>query len=150
MREATLAAVRFPDQLTLRAGRGPSRVLQLVDDPVVARLRDGDATLGWAGDSRLALYVDVPEGCWSLWRFEHNAELEPVHTWTFEQFGSADIVPGIILWLRRHDVRDGFDPFLHVVARNATVEAEKAAVGAEAVTEAVDRLGHGLRKDGAA
>ena len=149
MREATLTAVRFPEQIVLRPARGPARVLQRLDDPLVDRIQKGDPTLGWAGDARLQLYLDVPGGQWELWRLEHDNDLELVSAWSVDQYRSTEIVPAAILWLRSHDTWTGFDPFLSVVERNDKVKAAAAAAEADAMTEAADRLGHALRKDGA-
>lgn len=150
MREATLTAVRFPDPFSpAEGGGGPARVLTLVDDPVVARLRDGDATFGWVGDNRLALYLDVQAGRWELWRLEHDNVLRQVKGWAVDLFGAQDIVPAAIVWLVQHDQRRGFDPHLFVVERNEKVRAEKRRADDEAMSEAADRLVHGLKRDGA-
>lgn len=124
-------------------------MLERVDDPVAARIQNGDPVLGWAGDSRLQLYLDVPGGRWELWRLEHDGDLGPVSVWSVDQYRSTDIVPAVIVWLRAHDTWAGFDPFLAVVENNDRVTAAHAAAEADRMSEAADRLVHGLRKDGA-
>lgn len=149
MREATLTAVRFPDQLRVEAGRGPARVVHLVDDPIVDRLRDGDPVFGWDGDNRLALYLDVPAGMWELWRYEATGVLEVVTRFPTDRYSATAIIPAAILWLREHDTRRSFDPFVAVTARNDRARAQRAAESAAMVDEAAARVKHALVKDGA-
>lgn len=148
MREATLEAVRFPDPFRPEEGRGTSRVLHLVDDPVADRIRKGDATLGWSGDNRLALYLDMVRGAWELWRFEHDAVLRKIVSFPVDRYTAAEIVPASILWLVGADQRLGVDPHVLVVTHNDRVRREKEAQTAAFVREAAERVEHGLRKDG--
>ena len=149
MREATLEAVRFPDPFRpAEGGRGTTRVLHLVDDPVVDRIPKGDATLGWSGDNRLALYLDVPAGMWELWRYEHDGVLRKVIGFPVDRYTAAEIVPAAILWLVGADHRLGVDPHLVVVEHNDRVARERKARSDAFVREAAERVEHGLRKDG--
>ena len=151
MREATLTAVRFPDPLVLQqAGRGTARArqLSLVVDSRVDPIAKGEPTLGWEGDARLALYVDLASTEWVLIRYEHDGVYRIVCRWSAQTHRTGDIVGVVVLWLIAHDKRRGFDPEVDIATAEARVEMEQQRRQAEIAEDTADRLGHALRKDG--
>ena len=147
---ATALAVKFPDPLRSPPdGSGNTRSLQRVDDPLADRIRTGDPTLGWEGDDRCQLYVDVVAWRWELWRWENNGALEFVQGWPCERFRAADIVAAAIVWLRAHDSQRGHNALEVVERTNAQVNKAVADTNRERVGDAKDRVVHGLRQDGA-
>lgn len=140
-REATIGRLEHPDPLRLTG-----RVLTRVED--AEPIRDGDATLGWTGDTRSQLYVDGQHGEWVLVRLEHDNVYRVSMAWPFSVARGHDIVPKAVVWLLEHDAWGGFVPHEWVFktedarhARAVAAEAEAVAAAAEVVAWAVERDG---------
>ena len=121
--ENTYATVDHPEHLRL-----DGRTLTRIDDPVVAKITEGDPTMGWEGDPRFGLYAGP--GQWVLVRLEHDGVYRRTATTTLGAgcYGALDIVGQLVAFLVAHDTRRGFDPAAHVQdhndRRDARIDAE--------------------------
>lgn len=144
-REHDLGRVAHPEHLRLGARR-----LVLIDDPFVARLADGDPTMGWEGDARLALYVDSAAGEWLLVRLETDGtyRISAVTDMGATGLSGVDLVGHLVSFLVTHDGHRGYDPLAEIDANNAAVEAAADAQLEDWVSgEGADLLAHALRAD---
>lgn len=135
-----------PETLRLESFDGVTH-LQRVDHPVASPLRDGAPTLGWEGDHRLQMYVDLKCDVWVLVRLEWDGEYRVVTVSPTGQQLNEEQVNRLIVRLVGHDTRRGFDVKAAVDANNAALDAEKARVEGDKVDAIADRLGWGLKKD---
>jgi hypothetical protein len=106
------------------------------------RLQNGDSTIGWEGDPRLALYR-TQDRRWEIWRQEHDGEPRLVCR---SRPGLA-LDNRLIMRLMEHDTRRGFRIKEHVDKVNAKVDADKAAALQPQKEAAADKLMWALRKD---
>lgn len=147
LREHSVAGIRHPDPM--RVGDS-GRVLTLIDDPMCDRLTKGDSVFGWEGDERLALYLDMRERTWDLWRMEGDGVYRPTMRLSADVWRGPEVVAEMVMRLIGSDQRRGVK-VLDVVERAAKkAEAASEARQSEWVGEAADRLAHGLIKDGVA
>lgn len=136
-REASLVGITHPEMLDGRRIWLDPEVRSLID-----RLHFGDATLGWAGDERLALYR-TEDKRWELWRLESDGEYRRV----------ARSAPGqaldnrLIMHLVAHDMRKGYDPHLSLSLHNSRLEKSRDEAAAAAASEALERVYYGARRD---
>lgn len=137
MRELTLGRVVHPEVVDGRALWVDPEVQDIVD-----RLQNGDPTLGWEGDPRMALYRSL-DGRWELWRLEHDNEYRMV----------CRSRPGLALDARliehlvAHDTRRGFDAQMALEAHNGKVYADRQRVSQDRMNSAAERLRWALKKD---
>lgn len=123
------------------------------DPGLAARLRDGDANIGWLGDPRLSLrlnlaYADDPENKkpglprWEVWR---NHESAPP---TFVVSCVAQRVNGdqLLRMLAAGDSRTHDIAVEHLAARDRR-DATKRAAAVEQYEDTADKLAWGLAKD---
>lgn len=146
MRENDLGAVAHPDPLRTADTR---RELTLIIDPLTERLTKGDPTLGWEGDRRLALYLDVPGRTWELWRLESDGIYRPCIRLSADTWRGPEVVAEMVVRLRATDVRRGFDPLVAVTRITDARERADDVALADFTAEAASRFVHGLRRDGA-
>lgn len=148
LREHTLDLVDHPEYLRLPRRGG---VLQRIDDPLVAPIRDGYPPLGWEGDARYALYADPQRKSWVLVRLEGDGVYRPEAETTFAAagVGAIDVVGQLLQFLVSHDTRRGYDVVADVDAHNAALDREQDRVFSDrVVNDLAPRLRHALRKDG--
>lgn len=105
-------------------------------------LHNGDPTLGWEGDPRLALYRSEGDR-WELWRLEHDGEMRMF----CRSKPGAKLDRGLIVQLVAHDGRRGFDLKKHVDEANAAVHRANDARISDMQASAADKLAWALRKD---
>jgi hypothetical protein len=117
---------------------------------IAARIRDGDAALGWLGDDRLSLHLNVafaredPRGLprWEIWRRDEDGGAAMVTSCVRLRIDGDQL----IRQLAAHDSRT-HDIAAEVLARNDTrVEASKAAFR-EANEDRADKLAWALGRD---
>lgn len=112
-------------------------------DGLIDRLHNGDATLGWEGDPRLALAFNKETQRWELWRLEVDNKYRICAR---SQAGHA-FPPSLIPALVAQDGRRGHDALGAVVKHNEQVEKDEMSALAEAMGPAHERLFWALRKD---
>lgn len=119
-----IATPFFPEYLS-----ADGHQMRKMDDAVANRLRDGDPTLGWAGDSRLCLYLSASrtDPRWCLVRWCENREWAVLLTRPAVAGNAMNAIGQMIGFLVSHDPRRG----VHV----AQVVSERN----EKAQEAVDR-----------
>lgn len=135
-RELTYAAVYHPEMI--------DGEWALVDHPTVRPLQNGDATLGWEGDTRLAVYLHLPSKTFMIWRLENDTTYRPVARLE----PGAEITPAsmcsAIRNLIRIDQRRGFVP-LDEVEKVMALKAKHAETDRkDALDEFADKLHFGL------
>lgn len=143
--ENHLGRVGHPEHLRL----GP-RALTLVDDHLTRPIQQGQATMGWEGDERLALYVDQRRAEWVLVRLEAVGAYAVVAITdpAALELSPVDVVGQLIAHLVAHDVRRGFDPLADVEAHNAARDRALDADFADAIgNDVAPRLRHAFRRD---
>ena len=107
-------------------------------DEFVDRLRWGDATLNWAGDSRMRL-VSEGDGSWTIERLDDDNVSRRV----LSSKPGARLDAGVIRMIAdryQHRDRDAYDPVASVVAANKKVYADQAAAAVEAQGVAADAV----------
>lgn len=112
-------------------------------DDLADRLKWGDATKGWSGDSRLTL---ARRGTgrtqiWELWRLESNNKYSMV----CRSKPGLPFPHNLIETLVGHDTRKGFDVKKYIDAHNTKVTAN--VPGREKAREAAAKLHWALRRD---
>ena len=114
---------------------------------IVDRLHNGDATLGWEGDPRLALYlVNTPEGqTWELSRLEADGEYRTV----CRSRPNLSLDLSLIRHLVAHDLRKKQEQdILDLVdAENKKIQEKAQSASEDRLIEGLDRAVHGLVKD---
>lgn len=119
----------------------------MVDSDVLdidRRLREGDGTLGWAGDPGLSLEFDRRINQFVVRRRDPDTGFEADIT-----YWPAPLTTGLLIRLRDADThRAGNDPVARMFAADAAFEADEAARFGEQTHEAAERLVHALRQDG--
>lgn len=117
--EPTLSVVLHPDHLP----NLPHMIR--VDHPTVRPLTEGSPAMGWEGDPRLAVYLDVPAQRFSLWRLEADNQYRPT-AWMPE---GAEITPDsmnqLIQRLIDSDRNRGVNVGAEVMAHNEAVYQEQ-------------------------
>jgi hypothetical protein len=127
-REHAVGPKAHPETLRLPQWRhGP---LLLIDDPFTRALGAGDATVGWAGDERLALYASPATSQWVLVRLEYDGvyRIERVTTLVAGVRSSIDVFAELLRDLTATDTRRGWNPLEAAQAHN---EARDDAMTAE-------------------
>lgn len=106
---------------------------------IITKLHYGDATLGWEGDPRLALYRGK-QGQWFLYR-EEESGMYPV----CQSRPGVHLDNRLIMRLVEHDHRRGFDPgsLLMDSAGNPLSGPDNY----EAIREAHEKVVHAAAKD---
>lgn len=117
MRELTLVGVAHPE--FLEEGQ-----YLLVDHPITAPLTEGDPTLGWEGDSRLAIYLHLENKNFVLFRLEHDNEYRAVARLPEGRVLDQQQMNLLIKRLVEHDVRRGFDPYQEIVKTQEAIEKD--------------------------
>jgi hypothetical protein len=140
-RETSYRTVEHPDLLRV----GPL-TMHLVDDPMVKRVREGDGLLGWAGDNRLALYVNPEHGAWEWWRLEANGEYAPVVAFDPAIVPWFELIAKSILWFQAHDQQAGFDPIEEMRKSEQERELRQVVERHEASVQLADAMQFDLRK----
>lgn len=140
-REIGMGRVAHPDPM-----RGPGYMLDLIDDPRLDRLYDGDATFGWEGDNRVAVYLNRQWLRWELWRLESDNTYRYQHSWPLATVRAEDLVATVILHCVQSDTHRGFDPHLFTVERTRKNRSKINDRLEDAVNEGIDRVAHALHK----
>lgn len=112
---------------------------------VIHLLHNGYSPLGWEGDPMLALYR-TGDDRWELWRHEEQSHDQMVLVMRSKP-GAHLNAAEIILMLVTHDHRRGYDPIQDVIDANTAIEREAERKLDETVSDAADRVAHGLLKD---
>lgn len=146
--EPTLARVDHPETLRVDSIDGVTH-LQRVDHPAVRPLQDGLPAVGWEGDTRLCMYVDLRANVWVLMRLEADFQYRTVTVSPMGRQLNDEEINKLCLRLVLHDTRRGFKPKEAVDAHNASVDKEKKAASDEHIEQVADKLAWGLKKDGA-
>lgn len=124
------------------------RRLTRIDDPIVDGLQKGDPLFGWAGDPRLALYLDQQARMWELWRLEADNVYRRTLGIPCDVQRGPEAVATMIVKLVECDRNRGVDVGTTVehmsLARAKDVEESLASF----TEEYADRLKSALRKDG--
>lgn len=122
----------------------PNGMSLLVDNDFYQRLHYGDASLGWTGDERLAVYHN--QGRIEIWRHCEDGEPRLI---VRSRPGMDRLDAGVLRFLAEHDSqsRRGYDARADMDAVNAAVAKEYERQARERVEDAADRLRHGLKKD---
>lgn len=110
--EPTLTSVIHPPHLP----NLPHMIL--VDHPTVRVLQDGSPALGWEGDVRLAVYLDVPAQRFSLWRLEADNIYRPAAFMGEGEQITPDSMNQLILRLIGMDRNRGVDVGKEVMDHN--------------------------------
>lgn len=117
---------------------------------IIDKIRNGDPTMGWDGDERLAVYSKPhPLGQrFELWRLEDDGEYRfVVSTEPGDPFDNT-----IIVWLVQNDRRrkpDNWSLHDEISAHNARIAAARESDRQDWIREEIaPRLMHALRKDG--
>ncbi len=137
---------RHPDPLPVQWG-GPGWVL--IDDPMAYPIQRGDPCLGFEGDDRLALYLNVAKGRWGLWRLEGDSQYRLVTSRATIETRGPELVASLIAGLVAHDTRRGFNAHEHVVKQNTLVDEAVAKHWDARHSDLNDKLRWGLKRDGA-
>lgn len=111
-------------------------------EDIVHALHYGDATLGWEGDPRLALYR-TSDNRWELWRLEEDGEYRRF----MRSKPNARLDNRLIMELVAHDTRRGFDAHTSISGHNARLEKERDEKLQAVTTEALEKVYHAARKD---
>lgn len=137
MRELTISTndIKHPHAL-------PDGSVVWVDASIRDRLQNGCPITGWEGDPRLEVYLG-PENRLHLWRLEADGEYRLLA----RSAPNAPLDERIIHLLVAHDTRRGYKPKESVDAHNAQVRRARDEKDDEKMSEAADRLAHGVRKD---
>lgn len=106
---------------------------------IVDKLQNGDPTLGWEGDPRLALYV-TEDGRWSVERYEADGEYRTVCV----SRPGLHLDERLIKRLVKHDQRRGFDP---VAAVQEYRPQDQWTERDDAMREGLEKVYHGAAKD---
>src|SRR4051812_40659684 len=91
------------------------------------RLTKGDGVLGWEGDDRLALYLDMAERTWDLWRVEADGVLRPTMRLDADVWRGPEVVAEMVMRLISQDQRRGVSVLKVVEDSHAKVEAANEA-----------------------
>lgn len=109
---------------------------------LVDKLHNGDPTLGWAGDERLALYV-TEDKRWELWRLGEDNHMYRVCR---SRPGLA-LDNRLIMHLVAHDSRRAAAVGVEdVIKHNTALEDQRTAEAVEALFEPMDKMRHALVK----
>lgn len=122
----------------------PNGMSLMVDNDFYQRLHYGDASVGWTGDERLAVYHE--RGRIEIWRHCEDGEPRLI---VRSRPGMDRLDSGVLKFLAEHDSqsRRGYDARADMDAVNAAVAKEYERQAKERTAEAADRLRHGLKKD---
>lgn len=120
----------------------------LIDDAVADRLQRGDPTVGWEGDTRLALYLNRHRRQWELWRLESDGQYRPAKVLSTEGRRGIDAVGELLLWLVTHDGRRGYKVIDSSMVDHDQAAADRAYAADQHMSEAAERVAHGLIMDG--
>lgn len=122
----------------------PNGMSLMVDNDFYNRLHYGDASVGWIGDERLAVYHEG--GRIEIWRHCEDGEPRLI---VRSRPGMDRLDSGVLRFLAEHDSqsRRGYDARADMDAVNAAVKKEYERQAKERMDEANDRLYHGLKKD---
>jgi hypothetical protein len=108
------------------------------------RLREGDGTVGWAGDPGLTLSFDERIQHFVVTRYDPYTGRELDVT-----YWAPPLTTGLLIRLREADThRAGNDPVARMIAADEAYEADEAERFAGQTREVAERLVHALRKDG--
>lgn len=111
-------------------------------EDLVHRLHFGDATLGWEGDERLALYMSADKR-WELWRLENDGEYRMV----MRSKPNTKLDSRIIMHLVAHDVQRGYNVHNAIKSHNEGLETNRDKAAQEATAEAIRKVYHAANKD---
>lgn len=131
-RELTLSRVYHPEFI--------DNDWVLVDHPTVRPLQQGEPTLGWDGDPRLAVYLHKPSKAFVLWRLENNGEYSPISHYGIGGQITPATINQTIRDLIRTDSRRGFDPGEDVLSKLAVVDRARETAHREFVESYADKL----------
>ena len=135
-RELTYAAVYHPEFI--------GDEWQLVDHPTVRPLQNGDPTLGWEGDVRLAVYLFKPTKRFVLWRLEHDNEYRPVAQLPEDAELTFALINKLIRRLIEIDQRRGANPLDVVEGEMARRANDLARIRQDRISDFADKLHFGL------
>jgi hypothetical protein len=116
----------------------------LMDHDFAARLREGDASVGWVGDDRLGVYF--ADGRLEIRRLDESGELVVVMR---SKPGVRMLGTETLRVLAEHDSRSRrqYNVVEDVIAHNERLEAGHKAAAREKYDEVADRLHWALLKD---
>jgi hypothetical protein len=122
----------------------PNGMSLYVDSDFYDRLHNGDASVGWTGDPRLAVYHE--HGRIEIWRHCEDGVPRLI---VRSRPGMDTLDASVLRFLAEHDSqsRRAYDVRADMDAVNAAVRKEYERQAKERTDEAADRLYHGLKKD---
>lgn len=122
----------------------PNGMSLMVDNDFYDRLHNGDASVGWTGDERLAVYHE--NGRIEIWRHCEDGEPRLI---VRSRPGMDRLDSGVLRFLAEHDTqsRRAYDARADMDLVNAAIRKELDRKQAEQTEEAHERLYHGLKKD---
>ncbi len=137
LREATLLGLVHPEFID--GGQW-----QRVDHPVLEPIQSGIPELGWEGDNRLVVYLNLEHQTFVLWRLEFDGEYRAVA----QVHGSIspESVNALCGRLVEIDQRRGFDPYQDVMDAMDAQEAGRDQRINELAVAFSDKLMFGLAR----
>ena len=117
-RELTLGTVLHPEFID--GGQW-----QRVDHPVLDPIQSGNAEVGFEGDPRLVVYLNLEHQTFVLWRLEHDGEYRPVAS--ISGSINEENVNRLCARLVEIDTRRGFDAGAEVIAAQDAYYADSDA-----------------------
>lgn len=138
--------LNHPDHLTIQSPVGHV-YLSAWDQPDLAKVIDGDPTLGWEGDPRLCWYWDGQEQRGVLARREDDGEYRITLVLQPYQMGLTAAANRIINRLIEADVQRGADPKRLVDKHNAMIDKQREDRAREERGPVIEKLAWGVGKD---
>jgi len=121
-----------------------------VGEHLQKRLREGDPTLGWAGDPWLTLCWNKLESCWEVWdeRPERPVRVKRSITLLTPAIGQEQIVQ-LLIHLRDHDFRNFSieEQIERIDKHNESVEAAQHYASSQKTLESLEKVYWGAAKD---
>lgn len=117
---------------------------QRVDHPVLAPIAAGIAELGWEGDSRLVVYLNLEHSTFVLWRLEGDGEYRAIAS--IEGTINEANVNSLCARLVEIDTRRGFDCYADVMAAEDAKDAARTDRINEIALAFSDKLRFGLAR----
>jgi hypothetical protein len=112
-------------------------------DDLIHRLHHGDPTVGWEGDTRLAVAYNKMTDRWELWRREHDDRYRLIGQSPVGLSFPTDLVKHLV----SIDGRRGYNAVKHVQEHNEAIEKAVNEKFQGQVRESAGRLKWALQRD---
>lgn len=112
-------------------------------DDLLGKLHNGDPTMGWGGDPRLALAFNRQTDRWELWRMEHDGEYRIVCV----SKRGAGFPPDLIKNLMSMDGQRGYDLVKDLDRSRQMATAAEDYTFHQKMAPKVEKLAWALRRD---